>query len=129
MEISIQELCSILRESQQQLAQPIEGPCQASHGAAIQLNPNLGKFVIVRCEAAGVHCGILDSVDGDTVTLSKSFRLWRWHAKGGIALSGLAVHGLDATKSNKIDTVIDRIMLRNWCEIIPAEGLQASLRE
>ena len=121
MEIPVQELLSILQQ--------LSSCKQPTDTAPIEINVNVGKFVIVRCEAAGVHCGILDSVDGGTVTLSKSQRLWRWHAKAGVALSGLAVHGLDATKVNKIDTVIDRIMLRNWCEIIPAEGLQASLRK
>jgi hypothetical protein len=90
-------------------------------------NVNIGQFVIVRCEAAGVHCGILINVTGDTVTLSHSRRLWEWNAKGGIALSGLAVHGLDLTENNKIDSAVDNLMVRGWCEIIPAPGLLASL--
>jgi len=122
MEISIQELLSFLQTSSGVHAQPTDNP-------PVQANVNIGNFVIIRCEAAGVHCGILDSVDGDTVTLSKSQRLWRWHAKAGVALSGLAVHGLDSSKDNIIDTLIDNIMLRNWCEIIPAPGLLASIGE
>ena len=123
MEITVKDILSFLLELPQQ------APIQANDDAPIKPNANLGMFVIIRCEAAGVHCGILQSVDGDTVTLSESRRLWRWHAKDGIALSGLAVHGLDTEKSNKIDTLVKEIILRNWCEIIPALGLQASLGE
>ena len=56
--------------------------------------------------------------------LDRSRRLWRWHAKEGVALSGLAIYGLDTAKENKIDSEVNQIVLRNWCEIIPAPGLE-----
>jgi len=117
MEITLKDIVSILREF-------LQAPMQTNDNAPLQANVNIGKFVIIRCEAAGVHCGTLERVDGDMVTLSRSRRLWRWHAKAGVALSGLAVHGLETAKENKIDSVVDQIVLRNWCEIIPAPGLE-----
>jgi hypothetical protein len=48
------------------------------------------KYVIVRSHTAGVHAGYLESRKGDTVVLSESRRLWRWH---GGSLSEVANHG------------------------------------
>lgn len=47
-------------------------------------------FVIVRSHTAGVHAGYLESRKGDTVTLSKSIRLWQW---SGASLSQVATTG------------------------------------
>lgn len=47
-------------------------------------------FVIVRAHTAGVHAGYLESRKGDTVTLSKSIRLWKWM---GASLSQVATTG------------------------------------
>jgi hypothetical protein len=79
-------------------------------------NHFVGKFVIARCYAAGVHAGTVESIDGENVILSNSVRLWSWQAKNGIALSGLAQNGL---KSGKIDTPNPFIYLTGVCELIP----------
>jgi hypothetical protein len=62
--------------------------------AAKQAHPFVGEYVIARCCSAGVHAGVVVSVDGENVILANSRRLWSWQAKGGIALSGVAQHGI-----------------------------------
>lgn len=83
---------------------------------AEQKHPFTGKYVICRCYSAGVHAGELVSQIGDQAILKNSRRLWQWTAKDGVALSGLAVHGL---KSGKIDTVLPELALTGVIETIP----------
>jgi hypothetical protein len=90
-------------------------------------HPFVGKYVIVRCYAAGVHAGTVVSVDGENVILSSSTRLYKWVAKEGIALSGVAQHGL-RTKECKLDSVNPSIYLTGVCEIIPtAPGVRETI--
>lgn len=84
-------------------------------------HPFIGHFVIARCYAAGVHAGVVESVDGENVILRDSVRLWSWKAQDGIALSGVAQHGLDRSKS-RIDTLNPLIYLTGVCELIPCSG-------
>lgn len=79
-------------------------------------HPFVGKYVICRCYAAGVHAGILISQDGENALLKDSRRLWSWTAKDGVALSGVAQHGI---KDGKIDVVNPEIFLTGVCETIP----------
>lgn len=79
-------------------------------------HPMVGEYVILRCFSAGVHAGILVSQTGDEAVLKDARRLWSWTANGGIALSGLAIHGL---KSGKVDTVLPKIALTGVIETIP----------
>jgi hypothetical protein len=83
---------------------------------ALPAHPMVGQYVILRCSAAGVHAGYLVSQNGDQAVLRKTRRLWSWTANDGVALSGLAFHGL---KSGKIDTELDAIALTGVCETIP----------
>ncbi len=76
----------------------------------------IGKYVIARCYSAGVHAGTVEAVDGENVILRNSRRLWSWSAKDGVALSGLAQHGI---KSGKVDTLNPLIYLTGVCELIP----------
>jgi hypothetical protein len=62
-------------------------------GAQKAPHPMVGRYVIARCYAAGVHAGVVENVDGENVILADSRRLWQWKAKDGIALSGLAHDG------------------------------------
>lgn len=84
--------------------------------AAAPPHPFVGKHVICRCHSAGVHAGYLVSQTGDQAVLKDSRRLWSWKTKGGIALSGLAVHGL---ASGKLDTMLGLIALTGVIETIP----------
>jgi hypothetical protein len=82
-----------------------------------QQHPFIGKYVIARCYSAGVHAGTVDSVDGETVILTDSRRLWSWKAKDGVALSGVAQTGVQS--GCKIDVVNPEIYLTGVCELIP----------
>lgn len=85
---------------------------------ATKAHPMLGLYVIARCYAAGVHAGYVESVDGENVILKDSRRLWAWQAKDGVALSGVAQHGIK-DKGCKIDVVNPVIYLTGVCELIP----------
>lgn len=92
----------------------------AAPAPAAPPHPFVGSYVICRCASAGVHAGRLVSQTGDQAVLSDSRRLWSWKARGGIALSGLAVHGLE---SGKVDTSLSLIALTGVIETIPASVL------
>lgn len=81
-------------------------------------HPMIGQYVIARCYSAGVHAGELASVDGENIILKDSRRLWSWKASDGIALSGVAQHGVE-TNGCKIDTKNPTIYLTGVCELIP----------
>lgn len=83
-----------------------------------QTHPMIGQYVIARCYSAGVHAGEVVSVDGENVILKDSLRLWSWEAADGIALSGVAQHGVKTNKC-KIDTKNPLIYLTGVCELIP----------
>ena len=89
-------------------------PSQAPH-------PFIGKYVIARCYAAGVHSGTVVSVDGENVILKDSRRLWSWKAKDGVALSGVAQTGVQS--GCKIDVVNPEIALTGVCELIPCSAV------
>lgn len=94
----------------------------------IAANPFVGKYVIARCYAAGVHAGEVVSVDGENVVLKNSRRLWSWKAKDGLALSGVAQHGIKS--DSKVDVVNPEIYLTGVCELIPAtEQARVSIYE
>lgn len=96
---------------------------------AASINPVVGKYCIARCYSAGVHAGTVVSVDGETVVLKDSRRLWSWKAKDGVALSGVAQAGLTADKS-KVDVVNPEIYLTGVCELIPcSEKAKESINE
>ena len=80
-------------------------------------HPFVGKYVIARCYSAGVHAGTVVSVDGETAILSSSRRLWSWRAQDGIALSGVAQHGIKS--DSKVDSINPEIYLTGVCELIP----------
>ena len=84
-------------------------------------HPFVGKYVIARCYAAGVHAGTVVSVDGENVILSDSRRLWSWKAKDGVALSGVAQAGVQS--GVKIDLLNPEIALTGVCELIPCSAV------
>ena len=88
------------------------------------INPVVGQYCIARCYSAGVHAGLVVSVDGENAVLKDSRRLWSWQAKDGIALSGVAQHGIKE-KGCKVDVVNPLLYLTGVCELIPvADGVQ-----
>ena len=89
----------------------------ASQPQSTKEHPFVGKYVIARCYSAGVHAGVVVSVDGENVVLKDSRRLWSWKAKDGVALSGVAQSGI--TGDCKIDVTNPEIYLTGVCELIP----------
>jgi hypothetical protein len=82
------------------------------------VNPVIGEYCIARCYSAGVHAGEVVSVDGENVILKNSRRLWSWKAADGLALSGVAQHGIKRAEC-KVDTTNPLIYLTGVCELIP----------
>jgi hypothetical protein len=84
----------------------------------------IGTKCIIRCYASGVHFGTLVAHEGRQVTLSNARRLWSWNTgskANGVSLSGVAVNGVVKEKT-VIDPQVDRIMLLDALEIIPASA-------
>ena len=76
-----------------------------------------GEYVIVRCRDAGVHAGILMSLDGRTAVLKNSRRLWYWKvAEKQHSLSGVASVGI--TSESKIPAVVETAILPEACEVL-----------
>jgi len=90
-------------------------------------------YVIIRSANSGVHAGYLESVSGDTVTLTQSRRLWLWtvaRMSGSLtSLSELAVYGLKSGDSrNRIAVELPSIQIFGVCEVIPtSEQAKASI--
>ena len=79
----------------------------------------IGDKVIIRARDAGVHFGTLQSVDGRTVRLTDSRRMWRWWSAGDeISLSGVARHGLADRDEVRIAGQVAEISILDACEII-----------
>lgn len=79
----------------------------------------IGDKVIIRARDAGVHFGTLQSVDGRTVRLTNSRRMWRWWSAGDeISLSGVARHGLAGRSEVRIAGEVAEITILDACEII-----------
>lgn len=97
-------------------------------------NGMIGRYVIVRCRDAGVHCGVLESHSGRECILTDARRLWRWvPAAGAKWLSGLATAGITARDSRGASMVsdpVERIHLTEDSEIILCSAAaEQSLRE
>jgi hypothetical protein len=88
----------------------------------------IGQEVIIRTYSAGAHFGTLSAKSGNEVILTNARRLWRFWCAKGIALSGVATHGVQYPKS-KICEPVESIWLEA-IEIIPCTPEAAqNLRE
>lgn len=82
------------------------------------------KYVVIRSYGAGVFAGSLvgapeqSGAGRQRVTLDGSRRLWKWRAVQGVALSGVAVHGIIPSDST-IDVPIDAHKIDDVIEILP----------
>lgn len=81
------------------------------------LNSMIGEKVIIRTYSAGNWFGILDQKSGTEVILKDARRMWRWHCKKSISLSGVALYGINQSKS-RIAPSLDSVWL-DAIEIIP----------
>lgn len=90
-----------------------------SQSASPAVQYPIGDKVIIRARDAGVHFGTLQSVDGRTVRLTNSRRMWRWWSAGDeISLSGVARHGLANRSEVRIAGEVAEISILDACEII-----------
>ena len=85
----------------------------SSQGQTKTLNEAVGKKVIIRTYSAGVWFGLLDQKSGNEVILKDARRMWRWHAKESISLSGVAIFGIKEDKS-RIAPAVSKV----WLEAI-----------
>ena len=75
----------------------------------------IGQFVVVRSYYAGVHCGVLESMDGKALVLKDARRIWRW--RGANTLNEVATKGV-AQEHTRISEPVAQIALTEACEII-----------
>ena len=86
-----------------------------------------GKYVIVRCDRAGVFAGTFEERNGREVELSKCRRLWYWD--GAASISQLALDGTSAPRNCKFTVTVDSIVLLDAIEIIPCtEKAETSIK-
>ena len=77
----------------------------------------IGKYVVVRCRDAGVHCGVLQASDGRSCVLSEARRLWYWKVRGsGDFLNAIALSGLHS--ESRVSAPVDLLLLTENCEIL-----------
>ena len=74
------------------------------------------KYVIVRCNRAGVFAGFLAEHSTQCVVLLEARRLWYWN--GAASLSQLAVDGVSKPGDCKFPVAVSRIELLDAIEII-----------
>ncbi len=87
-----------------------------------------GEIVIIRTYSAGVWCGKLCRKAGKEVILTDARRMWQWRCEKSISLSGVAVYGIDQSRS-KIAPPVPEVWLEA-IEIIPlGEAAARSIME
>ena len=87
----------------------------------------IGKYVVVRCDRAGVFAGTLAERNGREVTLTDCRRIWHWD--GAASISQLAVDGTVAPDRCQFTVVVDEIALLEAIEIIPCtEKAEAAIK-
>lgn len=74
----------------------------------------IGSKVIVRANVAGVHAGIVESVNGTEITLKDAYRLWRVYTRDKTgSVSDIAANGLKPKADHMIGTRLDRVLIVN----------------
>lgn len=86
------------------------------------LNYHIGKKVIIRTYSAGVHFGTLKEKAGKEVLLINSRRLYQFWCAKSISLSGVAVYGINQSKSRICPTIEEPLWLEA-IEIIPCTDI------
>lgn len=86
-----------------------------------------GKYVIVRCDRAGVFAGVFEERNNREVMLTDCRRLWYWD--GAASISQLAVDGTAKPNGCKFTKTVEEILLLEAIEIIPCtEKAEQSIR-
>lgn len=87
----------------------------------------MGKKVIVRANVAGVHAGVLESIEGTTAVLTNAYRLWRVYTrdKSG-SISDVAANGLKPNADHQIGARLNRVLIENPPGLEVAEMTEAA---
>ncbi len=86
----------------------------------------LGKFVVVRTYSAGVHCGVLESLNGTQAVLRESRNIWRW--RGANTLREVSLRGVD-DKYSRVSEPVERNLFTEAIEVLPTTSeAEANLR-
>lgn len=74
----------------------------------------IGKKVIVRSNVAGVHAGIVETLDACNITLKGAYRLWRYYTrdKSG-SVSDIAANGLKSNGDHQIGARLNTVYISN----------------
>lgn len=81
----------------------------------------IGKKVIVRSRVAGVHAGVVDTLDATSVTLKNACRMWRYFTRDSTgSISDIAANGLKSGADHKIGAVLSTVFISN------PEGLEVA---
>ena len=74
----------------------------------------IGKKCIVRSNVAGVHAGIVESLNGSEVTLKDAYRLWRVYTRDKTgSISDVAANGLKPDASHQIGARLSSVYISN----------------
>lgn len=93
-------------------------------GANKTASPFLGQHVLLRTENAGVHLGVLTSIENGEAILSDARRLWYW--KGAFTLSEVATKGVDV-KGTRMAITVPIMQVNGVVEIIPTTEAARSI--
>jgi len=85
-------------------------------------------FVVIRTYSAGVHCGYLESRNGQEVVLNEARRIWRW--AGANTLNEISQSGCSETSTTRISVPVPLITLLQVIEVIQCSpGAKANLEK
>ena len=76
-----------------------------------------GKYVVVRCNRAGVFAGTLESHEGQQVVLRGARKLWKW--SGATETLQIAAEGVKRPRECRFTMEVDSITLTDAIEITP----------
>jgi hypothetical protein len=107
-------------------------PASAAKSTPTPFDKLIGAPVIVRANVAGVHCGILESVDMATssVTLTDAYRLWRVYTRDRSgSISDIAANGLkEPVAEHSIGARLSRVLIVNPQGLEVAEATKAAYK-
>lgn len=74
----------------------------------------IGKKVIVRANVAGVHAGVIETLNGSEVTLKNAYRLWRVFTRDKTgSISDVAANGLKPDAEHQIGARLNNVYISN----------------
>lgn len=74
----------------------------------------IGKKVIVRSNVAGVHAGIVESLNGTEIVLKDAYRLWRYCTRDSTgSISDVAANGLMSDADHQIGARLKSVYISN----------------